>query len=407
MSSTKRLRSFTASEKLKVVREAEMIGNRAAGRKYDIDESCIRDWRKKKNVLLTCSGDRRAFRGLSVQFPEIEKILYKYVTERRELGYGVSTEMCQLKALEIAKELSTEGFKASRGWIRNFYKRNGLSIRRRTSISQRLPSAYDEKLLSFQRHIIRLRKDNAYLLSQIGNADQTPVYLEMPLDRTVSVKGSKSVTIRTGGNEKQRCTVMLCILADGTKLPPYIVLKRKTLPKNLPAGVIVRSQDSGWMDSSLVEDWVKCVWQRRPGALLGRKSLLVLDSYRGHTTDDVKKHIKDGKTDLAIIPGGMTSILQPLDVCVNRPFKAALKQLYTEWMAADNHTLTPTGRIQRPEVQLLCSWILTAWNRIPGDLIRKSFRKCSISNAMDGSDDDILWESDGDESSEVGTSDDE
>jgi transposase-like protein len=38
-----RLRSFTASEKLRIVREAEEIGNRAAGRKYDVPESCMRD----------------------------------------------------------------------------------------------------------------------------------------------------------------------------------------------------------------------------------------------------------------------------------------------------------------------------------------------------------------------------
>ncbi|XP_067009263.2 tectonic-1 [Anabrus simplex] len=92
--------------------------------------------------------------------------------------------------------------------------------------------------------------------------------------------------------------------ADRTKLPPYIVLKRKTLSKNLPASVIIRSQNSGWMESSLVEDWVKCIWQRCPGSLLGRKRFFV--------TDTVKKHIKDGKTDLAVIPGGMTSMLQPL-----------------------------------------------------------------------------------------------
>ena len=76
----------------------------------------------------------------------------------------------------------------------------------------------------------------------------------------MSVKGSKSVTIRTAVNKKQRCTVILCILAAETKLPPYVVWKRKTLPKeNVPAGVIVRTQDFSSMDSLPVEDWLKCV----------------------------------------------------------------------------------------------------------------------------------------------------
>ena len=42
-----RYRSFTAKEKLRVIYEAENIGNCAAGRKYDVRESYIHDWHKK------------------------------------------------------------------------------------------------------------------------------------------------------------------------------------------------------------------------------------------------------------------------------------------------------------------------------------------------------------------------
>jgi hypothetical protein len=37
------LRSFMVSEKLRIVREAEEIGNRTAGQTYDILECCMRD----------------------------------------------------------------------------------------------------------------------------------------------------------------------------------------------------------------------------------------------------------------------------------------------------------------------------------------------------------------------------
>ena len=47
MATRSRYRSFTAKEKLRIIDEAENIENRAAGRKYDVSESCIRDWRKK------------------------------------------------------------------------------------------------------------------------------------------------------------------------------------------------------------------------------------------------------------------------------------------------------------------------------------------------------------------------
>ena len=43
MATRSHYRSFKAKEKLRIIDEAENIENRAAGRKYDVSESCIRD----------------------------------------------------------------------------------------------------------------------------------------------------------------------------------------------------------------------------------------------------------------------------------------------------------------------------------------------------------------------------
>ena len=43
--------SFTFEYKLKVIARADKIGNRAAAREFEIDESMIRYWRKKKDVM--------------------------------------------------------------------------------------------------------------------------------------------------------------------------------------------------------------------------------------------------------------------------------------------------------------------------------------------------------------------
>jgi hypothetical protein len=167
----------------------------------------------------------------------------------------------------------------------------------------------------------------------------------MPSLTTVEERGSKSVSIKTTGNDKTRITCMLCITADGRKLPPYVVFKRKTLPKDkFPPGIYVRAQEKGWITEDLVRDWVKVMWQRRPGALLNIPSLLVLDSFKGHLTEEVKKVIRAGNSDMVVIPGGMTSLLQPLDVSVNKPFKDRLKATYTEWMLKEEKEYTPSGK---------------------------------------------------------------
>ena len=36
-------------------------------------------------------------------------------------------------------------------------------------------------------------------------------------------------------------------------------------------------------------------------------------------------------------------------------------------------------------------WIITAWQHVSPELTEKGFKQCCISNAVDGTDDDMLW----------------
>ena len=75
------------------------------------------------------------------------------------------------------------------------------------------------------------RRRHQYNLSLIGNADQTPLTFDMLSNTTVNSKGTKMVSIVMTGHEKDRFTVMLACLGNGSKLPSYVVFKRETLSK--------------------------------------------------------------------------------------------------------------------------------------------------------------------------------
>ena len=64
----------------------------------------------------------------------------------------------------------------------------------------------------------------------------------------------------------------------------------------------------------------KC-WTKHANRGNNPRSLLVLDSFTAHKTEAVKQRFYEKRTDLAVIPGGLTSRLQ-LDVSLNKPFKA-------------------------------------------------------------------------------------
>ena len=49
--------------------------------------------------------------------------------------------------------------------------------------------------------------------------------------------------------------------------------------------------------------------------------------------------------------------------------------------------LTPTGRIKKACIAQVCDWILRLWNSVKKEVVVKSFKKCGISNAVDGTED--------------------
>jgi len=149
---------------------------------------------------------------------------------------------------------------------------------------------------------------------------------DMPGNITVAGIGEKTVIVKTTRHEKTHFTVVLSCLADGTKLCPVLIFKRKTLPRNLklPPGITVRVPPKGWMYEEGTKRWLLDVWGRRPRAGIRKcPSLLVWDMFRAHKTEGVKAEARR----MAVIPGGLTSTLQPLDVSLNKPFKQNVRKM--------------------------------------------------------------------------------
>ena len=163
--------------------------------------------------------------------------------------------------------------------------------------------------------------------------DETPLWLDMPGSTTVARRGEKSVCIRFTGHDKMRFyrCVVLSATADGKKLEPFVVFKgSRPIPQlNALRGVKTELSRNGWMNEALTKTWLDKVW----GRLSFGRRLLVWDAYRCHIMDSVSQHVLSAtKTDVSVIPGGLTGHLQPADVSWNKPFKEAYKVLYNEWM---------------------------------------------------------------------------
>ena len=125
--------------------------------------------------------------------------------------------------------------------------------------------------------------------------------------------------------------------------------------------------------------------------------MLVLHAFKGYLIDSAKNQLRKMKTELVVIPGGTPTALQPMDVSINKPFKDRLRQHYLTRIADPARELTETGKIKRPAPSEI-AWLVSAASKaIPESIIVRSFKKCYISNALDGTEDDILREDDGED----------
>ena len=277
------MKSYTAGFKLKVVAFADAHSKKAAAKEFRVDRRRVQEWSSKREELkkLVKSAKKSQGGGRKVAYQDIEVKLLRWMSERREEGVRVTSKALKREALRLHKIFGNQSFKASQGWFEKFKKRNRISLRRSTHINQQPKDKTDGRVDRFLKLVIRMRRLREYSPCQIGNMDETPTWLEMPGSSTMDFTGAKSVTVGSTGHHKQRYTTILGALADGTKLPPFVLLPGVRPPPQgtVPPGILIHMCGTGksWSNAEITKHWLTRVWGRRAS----ERRLLVWDTFRG------------------------------------------------------------------------------------------------------------------------------
>ena len=405
--SKKGRKSYSREEKLKVVKYYYDNGKNLyqTCKRFSMNSKSVMRWVKDEEKIRGSSkGSKRVKFERRAQYPEMEAKLYMEYKELRKKGLKVKGWWFRVRAQQILTELKPDtNFQFSNGWFLGFKKRHRISMRRATNTCQKEPEDKRSAVQCFHRNIRRKASEGEQIgplgqwtPRQVANMDQTPLPFSFCDGETYADTGEQSVWVRGGGSglEKRQCTVQLTLFADGEpRVKPLIIFRGKG--KRIPfteqvkydRRVVVRFQSNAWCDEDIMRFWAKTCWKPSCSGPMH----LVLDVHRAQKTEEIQDILEaECSTSITYVPGGCTSLVQPVDVSFNKPFKSAVERQATQHML-ENLDSYVYGRINASARRVLITkWVGQAWQEISADkeMVIRSFKKCGISVPIDGSEDD-------------------
>ena len=84
--------------------------------------------------------------------------------------------------------------------------------------------------------------------------------------------------------------------------------------------MLIYCQNNVWWDKFIFNKWIKNIFIRYQKSL-SEKCLLIIDKASSHSSDNSLEILNKLNISYLLIPSGMTSLLQPMDLSANKFFK--------------------------------------------------------------------------------------
>ena len=237
---------------------------RDTGAKYfGIDEKNIRRWKPQSDPLhkVVKDGFSKAKHlpgsGRRPLSEDLEELVYQWVITKRLQKQRVTRKGIQQKAIELYESTikGEQEFHVSKGLLEKFMTRYSLSLRRKTTQSQRLTVDFIPKIHKFILYFRKLMSEKEYSEENIWAFDETAVWFDSVGNSTIEKIGAEEVEMFTTGHDKQNITVGRRASSAGKKKVPYIIFRGKdntTEDKKKVAYIIFRGKDNTTEDKKKV-----------------------------------------------------------------------------------------------------------------------------------------------------------
>ena len=274
----------------------------------------------------------------------IEKELSDHAMLLQTKMFGITRKELMALAFEIAEKngikhvFNKETQTAGKTWFLGFMKRNPwLSLRQPQSTSQARKEGFQETQVSyFFYQFENVLDTNSIDSTRIFNMDETGISTVHRPPKVLAKKGTRHLGATTSGERGANTTVVCCMSAAGSFVPPLILFKRKRMVQGLsngaPAGGLVLCNESGWMDKTTFVKWLKhFIDYVKPTT--AKPVLLVLDGHTSHTKNlEAINMARQHGVIMVSFPPHCTHGMQPLDVSFFKPLKTYYNIAHEKWL---------------------------------------------------------------------------
>ncbi|KFY30724.1 hypothetical protein V493_01714 [Pseudogymnoascus sp. VKM F-4281 (FW-2241)] len=298
---------------------------------------------KRKDVPLTTVYHRNHGRpsneakaeGQLYLTPSEEKALEKHLKLTSDLGNHVRIKLIRSLAFSIARQRSTtdKAIKPpGKNWPQGFVKRHpALKAKRLRAMDwKRHDNNIYDKVINWFEVIENVVKDPTILSENVYNMDETGVMLCMLGSVKVLVRRDDSRGYRGAGVKRTMVTAIECISANGRSLLPLIIWPATTHRSNWTTfptpGWHYAWSESGYTDSKISLEWLTRVFDpQTKGQANGKPRVLICDGFGTHETLEMLEYCFENNIILCRLPSHTSHKLQPCDVGVFAPLKAAYR----------------------------------------------------------------------------------
>ena len=347
-----------------------------------VDEPPVKKRRPTSAKRLSGGGRKPALTA------EQERWLRDWVLSLRRCDHHFAVAEIHIQLAARAKFGITAGDK----WVQGFMKRQGFSMRLRTTAKEVTTQAMQEIGFHWRNKFAPVfMHQHPHLLL---NMDETSMYLDAPSNRTVDEVGAKTIEIGTTHHYKSRLAVLLCIDFQGRMLTPLVVYRcceKKRLVKThqffkktittadgKPFDLWVTYARKAWLNGPIMAKWLELVYHPHLQAA-GQdisKSILFMDNCSAHRTEECMTFFSQAGIGYEFFPPHCTPILQPLDQTVNREFKREYEKEWAKWFQTTGcFGRTPKGNRKAATESEVNVWVANALSRITPHMVRVSWEK--------------------------------